>query len=126
MTFTARSAALSRLVAVVGVVATVGCSGPPPAPAATPEPEPVGRLKVVNRSASDMDIYLVRGSERVRLGLAANGVTTSFALRPAQVAGLGAIHFEALPLGGQGGQPVRSEPVTIRPDDVITLDIPPP
>ena len=114
-----------RIAVLFGAAAVLACAGPPPPPATPPTPEAAGRLKVINRSAADMDIYLVRGSERFRLGLAPNGVTTMFELSPAQVAALGAVHFEALPLAGQG-RPDRSEPVTVYPDDVITLDIPPP
>jgi hypothetical protein len=83
-----------------------------------------GQLEVVNRSSFDMDIYVVRSGQRVRLGLAPNNRTTRFTLSPAQVAGVGLARFEAVPIAG--GRPIGSEPVLLNPKDVITLEIPPP
>ena len=82
-------------------------------------------LEVVNRSSSDMDIFVVRSGQRVRLGLAPGNETTRFVLAPAQVAGVGTTYFQASPITGLG-RPIGSEPVMLRLGDVITLDIPPP
>lgn len=92
---------------------------------AAPTTDMVGRLEVINRSSSDMDIYLVRGGQRARIGLAPTGETTRFAVTSAEAVGVGLVRFEAVPRLG-GGRPISSEPTTLRPDDVITLDIPPP
>jgi hypothetical protein len=94
------------------------------------EPVPVtkaiaGNLQVVNRSSQDMDIFLVRGNgQRNRLGLAPSSKTTRFALTPAQVAGIGAVTFEAVPIL-RGGQAITSDQVNVTPTEMITLDIPP-
>lgn len=103
-----------------------GCGHPiEPAPTPVSPQEGTTQLEVVNRSSSDMDIYIVRGGQRIRLGLAAANETTRFVLAPAQVAGVGLTHFQASPITGLG-QPIGSEPVMLRLGDVVTLNIPPP
>jgi hypothetical protein len=71
-----------------------------------------------------MDIFLVRSGERVRLGLAPGNETTNFDLLPAQLTGVGPVHFEAVPLAGLG-RSISSEPISLGLNDVISLDIPP-
>jgi hypothetical protein len=95
------------------------------APSPVSPREGTTQLEVVNRSSSDMDIYIVRGGQRVRLGLASANETTHFVLAPAQVAGVGLTHFQASPITGLG-KPIGSEPVMLRLGDVVTLNIPPP
>ena len=90
-----------------------------------PAPTQETRLEVINRSSSDMDIYLVRGGQRVRLGLAPGNETSQFTLHRAQIAGVGPARFVASPLGGFA-ETIGSEPVMLRAGDVITLNIPPP
>ena len=103
-----------------------GCaSKPEPAPdGASPDPRTT-ELEVVNRSSSDMDIFILRSGQRVRLGLAPGNETTRFVLTPAHVAGVGTTYFQASPITGLG-RPIGSEPVMLRLGDVITLNIPPP
>jgi hypothetical protein len=96
-----------------------------PAPSGVSPQEGTTQLEVINRSSSDMDIYVVRGGQRIRLGLAPGNVTTRFVLSPAQVAGVGPAHFQAQPITGLG-RPIGSEPVMLRLGDVVTLNIPPP
>ena len=83
------------------------------------------QLEVVNRSSSDMDIYVVRGGQRIRIGLAPANETSRFTLLRAQVAGVGPARFVASPLGGFA-ETIGSEPVILRAGDVVTLNIPPP
>ena len=97
-------------------------SGTTPAGAS---PDPTTQLEVVNRSSSDMDLYLVRSGQRVRLGLAPGNETTRFVLTPGQIAGVGLVHFQAEPITGLA-RPIGSEPVMLRAGDVVTLNIPPP
>lgn len=115
---------LIGLLVVAGVTAC-GRANPDsdqPAPAATQST----MLEVVNRSSSDMDIFMSRMGDRVRLGLAPANVTTKFELLPAQVAGVGAVEFQARPVIGGFGRPAASEPTALRPGDTITLEISPP
>jgi hypothetical protein len=115
---------LFGLLAVTGMTACGGggSSGTQPAPAATQST----MLEVVNHSSSDMDIFMSRMGDRVRLGLAPANVTTKFELLPAQVAGVGSVQFQARPILGGFGRPAESEPTPLRPGDTITLEIPPP
>lgn len=103
----------------------IGCAGSGQTASGQPEPQWVGQLDVVNRSSSDMDIYIVQRGSRARIGLAPNNKTTTFKLSPAQVAGAGTVQFLAVPLAG-GGEAAHTEPVHISPTDAVTLDIPPP
>lgn len=89
-----------------------------PAPADQPE------LQVVNRSINDMDVYIIRSGQRIRLGLAPNGKTTRFSLSPSLTIGAGNVVFEAVPL--VGGQSVSTDPTPLPPKASVTLDIPPP
>lgn len=90
-----------------------------------PEPQWAGQLDVVNRSSSDMDIYVVLGSNRARIGLAPNSQTTTFKLSPAQIAGAGTVRFLAIPIAG-GGEAAHTEPVHISPKDTVVLEVSPP
>ena len=96
-----------------------------PAPSSVSPQEGTTQLEVINRSSSDMDIYIVRGGQQIRLGLAPGNETTRFVLVPGQVAGVGLTHFQANPITGLG-KPIGSEPVMLRLGDVVTLNIPPP
>jgi hypothetical protein len=92
----------------------------PPSPSPGSEP----RLEVVNRSSADMDIYLVRTGQRIRLGLAPNNQTTRFSLSPSLMIGAGTVRFEAVPL--VGGNAISTDPTTVQPNATVTLDVPPP
>jgi len=71
-----------------------------------------------------MDIFVVSGGQRMRLGMAPGNKTTSFSLAPGQFAA-GGVRFQAVPLLGLG-RPIMSEPVMGGAQDTITLEIPPP
>ena len=104
--------------ALVACSASSQTSSTQPAPADQPE------LQVVNRSINDMDVYIIRSGQRIRLGLAPNGKTTRFSLSPSLTIGAGNVVFEAVPL--VGGQTVSTDPTPLPPKASVTLDIPPP
>ena len=111
----------------LALLLAAGACGHPRAREAPPVVEPStsqARLEVVNRSAGDMDVWLERSGQRIRLGLAPGGRTTRFSIGSAEVAGAGTVRFAATPIGGVG-RAAASEPVTIRTGDVITLDVQP-
>jgi hypothetical protein len=115
----------STLLAVLCILPIAACGGPPNTQPAPVTKEIAGNLQVINRSSQDMDIFLVRGNgQRTRLGLAPSSKTTMFALTPAQVAGVGPVTFEAVPIL-RGGQAIASDQVNVTPNEAITLDIPP-
>ena len=128
-----RSGAVARTLvrfAVAGVLAWLpaACAShaPPITTASADSAGPAGRarLEVINRSTSDMDVYFTHAGQRVRLGIAPSSQRTRFSLSPALLAGGGFMRFEAGPI--EGGAPLAStEPTSVTPGDVITLDIPP-
>lgn len=99
-----------------------GCAHPPAGTAASPA---VPRLLVNNHSSFDMDVYLIRQGQRVRLGIAAADTSTRFSLPVNEVVGAGLVTFQAVPVTG-GGESSSSEPTSVPPGGEITLDIPPP
>ena len=90
------------------------------APSASPASEP--SLQVVNRSSADMDIYLVRTGQRIRLGLAPNNQTTRFSLSPSLTIGAGTVRFEAVPW--LAATPSRTDPRLSSPTPPLLLGRP--
>jgi hypothetical protein len=80
-------------------------------------------LRVENQGFSDMVIYAVTGTQRVRLGLAPGNSTQSFTIPKYLIRGAGPIRFLADPVGSDR-TPV-SEEITVQPGDIVRLTIPP-
>jgi hypothetical protein len=102
------------------LLATVGCAGS----GASSSPEPAARVRIENRSSSDVDIYL-RPALRsaTRIGFVPASDTAEFALARAVISGSASFHLEARPI--RGGQPTLSEPFTARTGEEIFWSIPP-
>jgi hypothetical protein len=80
-------------------------------------------LKVDNRAVLDMNIYVVRATQRIRLGTA-NGLSTTRLTIPASMLfGATSLRFLADPIGS-GRLPI-SDDITVLPGDEVTLIIPP-
>ena len=103
------------------LLATAACAGNS---GGTGSSEPVARVRIENRSSSDVDIY-VRPALRsaARLGFVSASDTVDFTLSPALVSGASSFHLEARPL--RGGSPTLSEPFTARRGEEIFWSIPP-
>lgn len=87
------------------------------------EPVPVTYLRVENQAFLDMNIYVYRSSQRIRIGTA-NGNTTTRMIIPANLLfGATPLRFQADPIGGNR-QPVSQE-ITVSPGDEVILTIPP-
>ena len=118
----------NSILLALALAATAGCATATPGANTTAEQPEVrqARLDVRNRTSEDMDIFLTRGGQRVRIGTAPAGVTTGFALSAGLMTG-GPAQFEAVRIRGAGAPTpnVQTELVTVRPGDVITLDVPP-
>ncbi len=110
-----------RLAAALLLTALPACHHAASSEAGTPTPARTV-LRVVNRNFYDFTIYLVRFGDRVRLGLATGNNTTMFEF-PSQFVQTGAVQFEANPVGGNG--PAFTEQISIRPGDVVTVQIQP-
>ena len=80
-------------------------------------------VRVENRSMFDMTIYVVRGSERRRLGLVNALSTQTLQIPSVLVDGSGVLRFLADPIGASR-TPV-SEEIVVRHGDIVQLVIPP-
>jgi hypothetical protein len=113
----------SRLVPVIAaaLVLATGCKSSgtnAPAPA-----RPEAFLRVDNRSMLDMTVYVVRSSERRRLGLVNALSTQTFRIPSVLIQGAGLLRFLADPIGGRR-TPVSQE-IMVNSGDVVQLIIPP-
>ena len=81
-------------------------------------------LEVTNQWFADMNIYVVRSGQRLRLGLATGNATTNFVIPRAVITGPSIrLRFLADPVGGTHS-PVSDE-ITVSPGDAVQLTIPP-
>ena len=80
-------------------------------------------LRVDNRAFNDMTIYVLRSSQRIRLGIASGNSTTRFQSPSYVIFGATPLRFLADPIGA-AGTPV-SEEITVQPGDEVVLMIPP-
>jgi hypothetical protein len=121
----ARSAGALRgawMVLAVGAMLTAGCfKTEPPDPMA--EPIPPTYVRVENQAFNDMNIYVLRGAQRVRLGTATGSATTRFRIPNNLIFGPTPLAFYADPIGGSR-TPVSQE-IIVSPGDEVTLTIPP-
>jgi hypothetical protein len=84
---------------------------------------PTTTIRVENQGFLDMTVYVMRSAERVRLGLAPGGVTTSFVI-PADLPQSGTpLRFVADPIGSARAS--VSDQITVQPGDQVTMVIPP-
>lgn len=109
------------LVAAVALLAAAGCRSSGAHREAGRRAEAF--VRVENRSMLDMTIYVVRSSERRRLGLV-NALSTQVLRIPSVlVEGAGILRFQADPIGGNR-TPVSQE-IMVSDGDLVTLIIPP-
>lgn len=87
------------------------------------EPVPPTRLRVENRAFLDMTIYVVRSSQRIRLGQATGNTVTTFTIPANLIFGTTPLRFQADPIGGSRA-PV-SEEISVSAGDEVVLLIPP-
>ena len=108
------------LVAALCSVAPACASSSTNAAAASRE---VTTVVVDNQALLDMTIYVLRGSQRIRLGIAGGLQKTRLTIPTGVVNGASSLRFIADPIGSNR-LPV-SEEVTISEGDEIGLQIPP-
>lgn len=88
-----------------------------------PGSDVVTTVRVDNRSYLDMTIYLLAGSQRIRLGLAGGNSQTTLRIPSQYVFGVSTLQFLADPIGGSR-TPV-SDTIQVSPGDQVQLIIPP-
>jgi hypothetical protein len=116
-----RLAGIAVLVTLLGVGALGACTSTPrQAQGDMPEETYV---TVDNRSMLDMTIYVIRGSERRRLGLVNALSTQTLRIPRVLVQGVGVLRFLADPVGAT--RTPTSEEISVRHGDVVKLTIPP-
>jgi len=80
-------------------------------------------VTVDNQNFLDMNVFLIRGGQRIRLGTVPGLSSRILMVRP-ELVGYGTeLRFELHPIGGRSN-PI-SETITVRPGDVVQLTIPP-
>ena len=89
-----------------------------------PEPVPPTFLSVRNQAFLDMNIYVFRSSQRMRLGTATGGNTTKFTLPPSLLFGTTPLRFQAVPIGNSNRAAITQE-ISVTPGDEVELMIPP-
>lgn len=87
----------------------------------TIDPSMPTMLSVENQGLYDMRIYVLRNSQRIRLGTANLGQTTTFKLPRSILAGMTSIRVIADPISGRGVS--VSEEITIMPGEEIVMRI---
>jgi hypothetical protein len=80
-------------------------------------------VEVNNQGFLDMTVYVLRNSQRVRLGIATGNSKTRFTIPPDVVSGISTLRFIADPIGGRRNS--VSEEITVVPGDTVGLLIPP-
>lgn len=80
-------------------------------------------VQVDNQGFLDMAVYVMRSSERVRLGTATGNSKSNFRIPMGIVSGLTPLRFVADPIGGTRAS--VSEEITVTPGDTVGLTIPP-
>jgi hypothetical protein len=108
---------IALFVAVLGISACASLNRTPAAP------QPQTTVEVDNRAFLDMTIYVTRGNERVRLGVATGASKTTLVIPAYFVQGYPVLRFVADPIGGTHAQ--VSEDVNVSPGDEVTMQIPP-
>ena len=110
-----------RLVLTLLVLAVAAACGPRSRrPAAASPPTYV---RVTNQSWLDMNVYVIRSSQRIRLGTVGANQTQRFTLPQNLVFGATPLRFLADPIGS--ARTAQSFEIVVSPGDEITLTIPP-
>ncbi len=84
---------------------------------------PKTTLRVENQAYLDMTIYVMRGAERVRLGIATGNSVTNFVIPSNVIFGVTSLAFVADPIGGTRAS--ISETINVTRGDEVMMMIPP-
>ena len=110
------------LILLLPVLLLAGCAGTRSRGAARADVGPRTTLEVENRSWSAVNVYAVRGGQRVRLGTV-QAVTTSVLTIPSTVvSGVTSLSFLIDPIGSNR-TPISQE-ISVREGDQVTIYVP--
>ena len=112
--------AFTRLVVLAACLVLPACASTGTNAAAKEEPT---TLVIDNQSVLDHTVYVIRGSQRLRVGTATGLGKTHLTIPRGIVFGLTTLRFMADPIGSNR-TPV-SEEITVNQGDELTLRIPP-
>lgn len=88
-----------------------------------PASSPPSYVSITNQSWLDMNVYVLRSSQRIRLGTVGSNQTTRFTLPANLVFGATPLRFLADPIGSS--QTAQSFEIVVSPGDEVRLTIPP-
>ncbi len=120
MEYGERKASTMRGALLIVALLSAGCGH---AVRSAPDPQAETTVRVENRNFLDMTVYVLQNSQRIRLGMVAGLSTQVFTIPGYIVRGAGQLQFELHPIGGRGNP--RSESISVRPGDEVTLIVPP-
>jgi hypothetical protein len=85
--------------------------------------QPAAVLEVDNQGVLDMTVYVFRGAERVRLGIAGALKKTDLPIPSDMVFGASTLRFVGDPIGSN--RPSVSDQITVSPGDTVTWTVRP-
>lgn len=106
-------------VALLGLAAAQ-CQRPAVGPV---NPQAEVAVSVHNQNFLDMDVFIVRSGQRIRLGMVPGLSSRLLMVRPDLIGYGQEVRFEVHPIGGRGDP--LTETISVRPGDVVQLTIPP-
>jgi hypothetical protein len=104
----------------LAIIAAAACHHGAVAPV---NPQAEVAVDVDNQNFLDMNVFLIRGGQRIRLGTVPGLSTRILMVRPDWIGYGTEVQFEVHPIGGRAN-PI-TETISVRPGDVIHLTIPP-
>src|SRR5260370_27184375 len=104
--------ALALAVALLGL-AVAACRRPPAGPV---NPQAEVAVAVNNQNFLDMDVFIVRGTQRIRLGMVPGLSSRVLMVRPELIGYSQEVRFEVHPIGGLGDP--GTDTVPTHPNDL--------
>ncbi len=112
-----------RLVLPFLLLALVAACGPRSRSNRPPVSNPPAYVRITNQSWLDMNMYVLRSSQRIRLGTVGANQTTRFRLPQNLIFGATPLRFMADPIGSS--RTAQSFEIVVSPGDEVALTIPP-
>lgn len=113
-----------RSIALVSAFALASACGRTTAETGDTPERPSATVRVENRSFSEMRVYVMRSTQRIRLGTVSGNSTVDFEIPSHLVSTAAQLQIVADPIGGRRAR--ASETFTVNPGDHITMVISPP